>query len=105
MPTRKKIILNNEEVLQKINRIAYQIYEDNYTEDEIVLVGISRKGYLFAEKLTQKLKEIASFNVELVKITIKKDNPLGTEPKLDAPVTILTDKVVVLVDDVFIGVC
>lgn len=99
MPT-KKLILNNEEILQKINRIAYQIYEDNYTEKEIVLVGISKKGYLFAEKLATQLNAIASFKVDLVKITINKEKPLEKEPVLDTDKAILDNKVVILVDDV-----
>jgi len=96
----KKLILNNEEIIQKINRIAYQIYEDNYTEKEIVIVGISKKGYLFAEKLTHQLNSIATFNTTLVKITIHKENPLEKEPVLDTDEAILTNKVVILVDDV-----
>ena len=100
MPNKKNIILSNEEILQKINRIAYQILEDNYTEDEIVLVGISKKGYLFAEKLVEQLKVISTVKVSLVKITINKDNPLEKETILDTDAAILANKVVILVDDV-----
>lgn len=100
MSNKKNIILNNEEILQKINRIAYQILEDNCTEKEIVLVGISKKGYLFAEKLVEQLKVISKVKVSLVKITIHKENPLDKEPVLDTDADILTNKVVILVDDV-----
>jgi pyrimidine operon attenuation protein/uracil phosphoribosyltransferase len=100
MSTKKKLILNNEEIHQKINRIAYQIYEDNYTEKEIVIVGVSNKGYLFAEKLTQQMKSISSFKVTLVKITIYKENPIEKDPVLDVSSEVLNDKVVILVDDV-----
>ena len=56
MPENKTLILNNQQIHQKINRIAYQIYEDNYTEDEIIVVGIANKGFLLATKLVEKLK-------------------------------------------------
>ena len=96
----KKLILNNQEALQKINRIAYQIFEDNYSEKEIILVGIAKKGYLFAEKLASTLNEIATFKVTLVKLTIDKDNPIENEAILDADTKVLSNKVIILVDDV-----
>ena len=52
MSENKTIILNSQQIHQKINRISYQIYEDNYTEDEIIVVGIANKGYLLATKIS-----------------------------------------------------
>ncbi|HRN41672.1 MAG TPA: phosphoribosyltransferase family protein, partial [Vicingus sp.] len=50
MPTDKTLILNHTQINQKIDRIAYQIVEDNYQETEVVIVGLAQKGYVFAEK-------------------------------------------------------
>ena len=44
-------ILSHQQILHKINRIAYQIYESNVDEKEIVLAGIEGGGLDFARKI------------------------------------------------------
>ena len=102
MPTDKTLILNHTQINQKIERIAYQIVEDNYQETEVVIVGLAQKGYVFAEKLVEKLQAISTTPVEfnLVKLTLDKGNPLKHKIELDKPTSILTNKVIILVDDV-----
>ena len=96
----KTLILNNEQISQKINRISYQIFEDNHTEQEIIVVGIAKKGYLFAEKLAEQLNKISSIKITLAKLTIDKDAPVQNNPKLDIDTELLNDKVVIIADDV-----
>lgn len=100
MPTKKTLILNNLEISQKIDRIAYQILEDNHLEKEIIIVGIANNGYLFAEKIVKKLKKITDIKITHVKLTLNKENPLSEEITIDNPTEILNDKVIILVDDV-----
>lgn len=100
MPNSKTLILNNEQIYQKINRISYQIYEDNYTEKEIIVVGISKKGYLFANRLVDQLNKIAPIKITLAKLTIDKENPIENVGVLDISPDLLNDKVIILVDDV-----
>lgn len=101
MPSTKTLILNNEEISQKIDRMAYQILEDNYLEKEIIVVGMANNGYLFAEKIVKKLKKISSdLKITLIKLTIDKDNQLNNNAFIDKPTDILNDKVIILVDDV-----
>ena len=50
-------ILNHIKIQQKISRIAYQIYEDHYLENEIIVVGIVNNGYLFAEKIVKQQED------------------------------------------------
>jgi pyrimidine operon attenuation protein/uracil phosphoribosyltransferase len=96
----KTLILNNEQIYQKINRISYQIFEDNHTEKEIIVVGIAKKGYLFAEKLAKQLSKISSSKITLAKLTINKSDPINNIGELDIPSDKLDDKVIILVDDV-----
>jgi len=96
----KKLILNNEQIIQKINRIAYQIFEDNYQEKELVIVGIVKKGYLFAEKIAQKLEEISPIKITLVKLTLNKEDIINSQATLDTNEKEINSKVVILVDDV-----
>ena len=57
MTTSGSIILNEVQISQKIRRIAYQIYETNSSEKEIILAGIVGNGFVFAEKLMEVLKK------------------------------------------------
>ena len=92
-------ILNHEEINHKVKRIAYQIYESNVEEQDIILAGIESNGYLFAKKLRAAMLKICDINPILCKVTIDKKNPISpiitTLTKED-----YTNKSLVLVDDV-----
>lgn len=99
MHNKKEIILNTEQIQQKIKRIAYQIFEVNSKEKEIVIAGIVGNGYIFAKKLSSILQEISSLNTIMCEVFIDKKNPL-------TPITTSIEadnykgKSLVLVDDV-----
>ena len=99
MTTTNNIILDNTEIHQKIKRIAYQIYESNSNEKEIVIAGIAENGYIFAEKLAKVVSEISSIKVILCKVMINKKNPLE-EIKTSLEQNEYKNKSLVLVDDV-----
>ena len=44
----RKIILNTEQINQKITRIAHQIIESNIDEKEVIIAGIEKNGYIIA---------------------------------------------------------
>ena len=77
MSNTKSIILNHQEIKHKIRRIAYQIYESNVYEDEIILAGVQENGYLLAKKLKQNLEKISELKPILCKVIIDKKNPLS----------------------------
>lgn len=99
MTTEKNIILTAKQIEQKTKRIAYQIYESNSSEKDIVIAGIAENGYVFATKIAKALKEVSPLNVVMCKVIINKKNPLK-------PITTSIDskdyenKSLVLVDDV-----
>ena len=99
MALTENCILNHDEINHKVKRIAYQIYESNVEEQEIIIAGIASNGYLFAEKLCASLEEICDIKPLLCKVEIDKKNPTN-------PITTsltkeeYTHKSLVLVDDV-----
>ena len=100
MPTKRTLILNKTQILQKSRRIAYQILEDNFEEKSIVLVGIADRGYIFANRLQMILQEIApEKSIDIIKVTIQKDKR-SLEATTDLPVEIAKNKTVILIDDV-----
>ena len=44
-------ILDKKQLQQKVNRLAWQVYERNYTQKEIVIVGIEKRGVELSKRL------------------------------------------------------
>ena len=96
----KTLILNSKQIEQKINRIAYEIYENNYEEKEVVVAGICGNGFLLAKKIADVLQKISIIKVKLIEIKIDKENPSAAEIKISLTDKELKNKVIILVDDV-----
>ncbi len=96
----EKLILSASQTQQKIERIAYEIYERNFLENTLILAGISGEGYMMAEQLTSILKRICSIDIRLVKIDIDKIIPYSHTATFDIDKSVLSGKVIVVVDDV-----
>jgi len=94
------LILNEAQIEQKINRLAFQIYEQNFEEKHVLVCGIAERGYLLAQKIYNKLKEISDFELQLCEVKVDKNNLHATEIKLNPHPGDLKDKSVILCDDV-----
>ena len=93
-------ILDTKQIQQKINRLAYQVYENNFFEKELLIVGIDGNGYKVAKLLKEKLIKISEFKINLWKIIINKDKPWEGNPKIDFSEKKFINKTIILVDDV-----
>lgn len=93
-------VLNGAQIQQKIKRIAYEIYENNYDEEVLVMAGIEGQGYLFAKMLKQQYCAISDKKVELLRLTLDKFAPAQSDIEISCPVGELQGKAIVLVDDV-----
>ena len=95
----KDIILNHEQIQHKIKRIAYQIYETNVNEKELINAGVENNGYIFAERLYKELSNISDIQIHLCKINIDKTNPLNSV-KTNLETSTFNNMAVVVADDV-----
>jgi pyrimidine operon attenuation protein/uracil phosphoribosyltransferase len=93
-------ILTRDQTLQKIKRIAVEIYENHFQEEELVLAGIWDKGYLMAHLLKEELEKVSPSRLLLVKVSLDKSSPTQADITLDCSAEQLQKKVVILVDDV-----
>lgn len=93
-------ILDDRQIRQKIRRLAIEIMENNYEEPEIILAGINNLGLAFARLLHAELATISGQKITLTHIRINPADPLSSEIKLELPITYLTGKVIIVVDDV-----
>lgn len=98
--SKKVKILNTVEIQQKLNRLAYQVYENNYDESSLLIAGIEGNGFKMAGMLAEKLKQISSLKIVLGKISLDKEEPWKKEAKTDFNEKDFANKTVILVDDV-----
>jgi pyrimidine operon attenuation protein/uracil phosphoribosyltransferase len=95
----ENIILDQKQIDHKIRRIAYQIYENNVSEKEVVIAGIFENGFIFAKKIKNVIEKISPIKVIMCKVMIDKKNPI--EPiTTSLESKIYKNKSLVLVDDV-----
>ena len=95
-----KQILDGPALLQKIRRIAFQIFENNFEEKEIIIAGIVGEGFTLAQLLCQNILEISSIKSHAVDIQLNKDVPYESTVQFDCDKSIFEDKVIIVVDDV-----
>ena len=100
MAAERTLILDHLKIQQKVNRIAHQIFEDNYEEKTIIIAGIASQGFKFAEMISKKLREISPIEVKLEELKIDKKNPIESKISLSIDEKELNKKVIILVDDV-----
>lgn len=96
---KKNIILTEEQIQHITQRIAYQIYETFVDEQEVVMAGIVKSGYVFAKKIAAAVEQISDIKVLLCEVEIDKTDPLK-------PITTTlseeqyANKALILIDDV-----
>ena len=92
-------ILDKDEISQKILRLSWEIYENNFEENEIFLFGIGEKGHLIAKKISENLINISKIKVQVCQISFNREKPYE-----DISLSISSDKFayksLILVDDV-----
>ena len=95
----RSIILSNEQINYKIKRIAFEIYENNINEKTIILAGISKNGFVIAQKLKVVLEDISDIKAILCEVKMNKKKPLD-----DIMTSLKTEEYkgqsLVLIDDV-----
>lgn len=93
----RNIILTQDIIQKKIERIAYEIYELNSDGSEIILAGIWDRGMVVARKIAAVLEQISPLKTRIISLHLDKQHP--GEVKVSEDID-FNDKVVVVVDDV-----
>lgn len=93
-------IMHHLQVEQKLNRLAWQVYEKNTQEPTLILAGIAQRGYAIAQRLESYLRPISNIKVELIKITLDKEKPSHESTLLDRDIAAFNNYPVLVVDDV-----
>lgn len=96
----RTLVLEDAVIKSKINRMAFEIYENNLNEKVLFLAGIDGQGYALAKLLAAQLRKISPIEISLIRVSIDKRTPDKSEVSIDLSLDELNKKVIVLVDDV-----
>ncbi len=102
----KAEIMDESGIFRAVTRIAHEVIEKNKGVENLVLIGIQRRGVPLAKMISQKIKEVEGKEVPvgILDITFYRDDlstlsehPVINGTEINFPVN---DKIIVLVDDV-----
>ena len=93
-------LLNQSQITQKIKRLAYEILEQNFDANQIILAGINNNGMIFANLLFEQLTTLSKTKFILTRISLNPANPIEKEVDIELPLKDLKNKVIIIVDDV-----
>jgi len=96
----KSQILNHRQICQKIRRMAFQLYEQNFDHTSIILAGVNGMGERLAQLLEEELKLFSPLKIQKLTIAIDKQAPSQDQVQLQHTGVDLNEQVVVIVDDV-----
>lgn len=100
------VLLDSDAISRAITRISYEIIEKNKGIDNIVLIGIQRRGVIMANRLSDKLYELEGkrLPVGILDITLYRDDlsMLTEHPVINGTSInfVIEGKKIVLIDDV-----
>lgn len=93
-------VLDNVQIKRKLDRIARQLLEENFREEELILMGIEGEGLEVAIRLEKILNSISKLPVRFESIKLNKENPFNTEVNASYDPSSIEGKVVIIIDDV-----
>lgn len=108
-PVPSRVVLNHADIDRALTRIAHEILEANKGSQDLVLLGIPRRGYPLAVRLAEKIAAAdpsvnAAAIVGQLDVTMFRDDlshqPARPPHPTKLPLSGIDNKVVVLIDDV-----
>ena len=93
----KNYILSEAAAQRKLLRMAYEILENNFDEEEIILAGVRESGSVVARNIQRNLQTISSLSTSIITISLDKKNPLDVTLSRAEN---FNNKTVIIIDDV-----
>jgi len=101
----EKVVVDNLTMKRTIRRISYEIIEKNKELENIVILGIRKKGVVLSRIIAENINQIEGVEVAVFELDItpyRDDIKTSISKEINRQLVQLdlTDKVVVLIDDV-----
>ena len=94
------IILNHEQIRQKITRLGHQLLENCFEEPVIFLGGICGNGIILANELKKIIAPNSDQQIEVFEFIMNKDEPWKEPITLSIEENKLKNGYIIMVDDV-----
>jgi pyrimidine operon attenuation protein/uracil phosphoribosyltransferase len=95
-----EVILNHQQIQQKITRLGHQIIENCPDESAIFIGGIAGNGFYLAKELSEIIEKNSTITSHVFEIEIDKEEPWSKKIKLSMDEAKLKNGFIILVDDV-----
>ena len=95
-----EVILNHQQIQQKITRLGHQIIENCPDESTIFIGGIAGNGFYLAKELSEIIEKNSTITSHVFEIEIDKEEPWSKKIKLSIEESKLKNCFIILVDDV-----
>jgi pyrimidine operon attenuation protein/uracil phosphoribosyltransferase len=97
-----KVVIDNEHFIRSLKRLTHEIIEKNDNINDIILIGIKKKGYPIALEIQKYIKVFEGIDIicEGIDISSYRDDYKKTFNTLEKLNVNVDNKVVILVDDV-----
>jgi pyrimidine operon attenuation protein/uracil phosphoribosyltransferase len=101
-----RTVLDARDISRALTRIAHEILERNKGPQDLVLLGIPRRGVPLAQRVAEKIASVEGVSIPVgsLDVTMYRDDlrmrPARTLMPTDIPTGGIEGKIVVLVDDV-----
>jgi len=101
-----RVVLDAGDIARALTRISHEILERNKGAEDLLLLGIPRRGVPLAQRIAARIASVEGYDVPIgsLDITMYRDDlrlkpARGLQPT-EIPASGIDDRVVVLVDDV-----
>lgn len=105
----EKIIIDESQFLRTVSRISHEIIEKHQHLEDLIIVGIKRRGAEIAELIKRKIADLTECDLPFIEldITLYRDDLDYVDPQHQAPIysgasnyISIQNKTVILIDDV-----
>jgi pyrimidine operon attenuation protein/uracil phosphoribosyltransferase len=94
------IILNHNEIIIRIERLACQIVEQNLNAEKIHIIGVEDRGMVIAEMINNHIPKFGEIKTTLSSVSVQKDNALEGEIDFQLDLSEFKSQTVIIIDDV-----
>ncbi len=101
-----RVVLDARDITRALTRISHEILERNKGADDLLLLGIPRRGVPLAHRIAERISAVEGYDVPVgsLDVTMYRDDlrlkPARTLMHTEIPGDGVDDRTVVLVDDV-----
>lgn len=94
-------ILANEEIMSRLHRMAFEVYERNYHAERLYVIGVNERGGYLASKMLEYLEKVSPLEIHYFQVEVDREtDPVSYGIQLSMDPEELNGQEVVVVDDV-----